>query len=125
MNWHWIMNARLNSLRLQGRLQAVAILSTQRIHMIDVPGPWHFGRRFHAAVREQFVVSLHDCASRLGPAFQMMQLYAQDRALKPFHAVIESAQHVMILAVLSPIAQPADRARILGIAGGQGTTLAI
>src|SRR5580658_4167059 len=55
----------------------------------------------------------------------MAQLHPQDRPLKTLHAVVESAQHVMILSVLSPVAQHANRPRIVSIVGGDRAPLAI
>src|SRR5450631_1013583 len=71
------------------------------------------------------VVLSDDRPPRLGPLLEIAQLHAQDRALKPFHPIVVSAQHVMILAVLSPIAQHADGACMLGVVGGHGATLAV
>ena len=47
-------------------------------------------------------------APRLGPAFQMPQLDAQDGALDAVHAVVEALQHVVVALLLAPVAQHAD-----------------
>src|ERR1700735_4802885 len=45
----------------------------------------------------------------------MSQLHAQYRALQTLHAVIESTQHMVILAILSPVAQHANSFRISSV----------
>src|SRR5208337_426699 len=50
---------------------------------------------------------------------------AQNRTLKTFHPVIESVQDVTIFSLLSPIAQHANRPRILGIVGCNRAALAV
>jgi hypothetical protein len=45
----------------------------------------------------------------------MAKFHAQDCALKAFHAVVVSTQHVVIFAVLPPVAQHTNRLRIFWI----------
>ena len=55
----------------------------------------------------------------------MPQLHAENRALKSFHPVVISAQHMVILAILSPIAQRADGLSILNIVSSHSAAFAI
>ena len=66
-------------------------------------------RRAGAAARDSARAC---CAPRLGPAFEVAQLDAQDGALNAVHAVVEALQHVVVALLLAPVAQHADRLRL-------------
>jgi len=55
----------------------------------------------------------------------MAEFDPQNRPLEAFHAVVKSAQCVMILSVLTPVAQHANCAFMFGIAGGYRATFAV
>src|ERR1700686_3406493 len=71
MSRNRVVNAGLNAFLLQGFLQVVAMIRSQCVEVIDVPGPRHFRRPFDAGACQKLVVLGDDGAPSLGPALDM------------------------------------------------------
>src|SRR5713226_5771785 len=59
------------------------------------------------------------------PLFQMPQLHPKDGALQRLHSIVEGPQNVVVLAVLPPVPQHANRTRVLGIVRGYRASLSV
>src|ERR1700722_4593457 len=90
-----------------------------------MPSPPHFGGKHDPTVGQEAIVFSSDCPPRLRPSLKITQLDAQNRSLQTLHAVVVSAQQVMIFAILSPVAQHANLLRVIRIAGSDRPTLAV
>src|SRR5258705_10940569 len=64
------------------------------------------------------------CATRFRPLLETAQLDAQNGALQSIHAVIETFEHVVVLALLPPIAKHPHQLRAMGVARDQHAALA-
>src|SRR5208282_6529800 len=96
-----------------------------RVGVVDVPRPGHFEGKLDVTIRQQVIIFAGDGSAGLGPLLQVTELYPQNCALQALHPVVISAQNVMIFAILSPIAEHANCSRVVGIARGDGATLAV
>ena len=77
------------------------------------------------AVVQEAVVEGGTGASGLGPALQVPELHAEDRALQALHPIIEPLQVVMVLLLGAPVAEHAEDAVVFGGARGHGPALAV
>ena len=92
-----VVDARLNPLISERRLQIVSPRVAHGIDMVDRPSVGHRCRRFDQAVLEELVVAGRVSATGLGPGLQMAELDAQDDSLEALHPVVEALQLVVIL----------------------------
>src|SRR6266852_3712861 len=125
MDRHRIVDRGLDALLGERLHQALPIRRTYCVDVIDVPSVGRLGGDRHAAIREQGAIARRVRSPRLGPPFEVAQLDAQDRALDTLHPVVVARQRVMVLAVLAPVPQHADGARLLLVARYHHPALAV
>src|SRR5262249_12279811 len=80
--------------------------------------------RLDIAIAQPAVIPGRPLLPSTRPALEPAQFHAKNCGLKRVHAVIETAQDMMIFALLAPVAQHAHHAIVGGVVGDNNSTLA-
>lgn len=123
MNRNRVVNSAEDILFSQGSYERIAVLSTDGIDVVNMPGVISLGRcDYIIHVCQKVIIELGILPSCFVPCRKMLQFHTQHRSLEAVHASIPADYGVIVLLGLTVITEHAYLFSEFGVVSHNGTS---